>query len=154
MLREMMLAGVVMVGVLGSTALAEAQVSVNAGIRLGSPAAFVIVPGSPVMYAPSVNSNVFSYQGVYYVFQQGVWYMAPRYGGPWVVVAPEFVPRPLLVVPVRYYKVPPPEWQYWRVEAAPHWHPAYGRRWEEWHETVPDVRRVEHREPRYEGERR
>ena len=154
MLRKMILAGVVMAAVIGSTALAQAQVSVDIGIHLGSPPPLVAVPASPVMYAPSVNGNFFFYQGGYYLFRRGAWYMAPRHDGPWAVVAPEFVPRPLLLVPVRYYRVPPPEWKRWHAEVAPRWQPAYGRRWEERHEAVPEGHRVEYREPRHEEERR
>lgn len=140
MLRKLMLAGVVMAAVIGSTARAQAQVSVDIGIHLGSPPPLVAVPASPVMYAPSVNGNFFFYQGGYYVFRRGAWYMAPRHDGPWGVVAPEFVPRPLLFVPVRYYRVPPPEWKHWHAAAAPRWQPAYGRRWEERHEAVRERR--------------
>lgn len=141
MLRKMMLAGSVMAAVIGPTTLAQAQVSVDIGLHLGSPPPLVAVPNSPVMYAPSVNGNFFFYQRGYYVFRSGAWYVAPRHDGPWVLVAPEFVPRPLLVVPVRYYRVPPPEWRHWHAEAAPRWQPVYGRRWEERRAVV----REEHR---------
>ena len=154
MLRGSMLAGLVMAAVLGSAGLAPAQVNVDIGIHLGSPPPLVAVPESPVMYAPSVNGNFFFYQGGYYVFRRGAWYMAPRHDGPWAVVAPEYVPRPLLFVPVRYYRVPPPEWKGWHAEAAPHWLPAYGRRWEERREPVRGEHRAERREQRREEDRR
>jgi len=154
MLRGSMLSGFVMAAVLGSAGLAPAQVNVDIGIHLGSPPPLVAVPESPVMYAPSVNGNFFFYQGGYYVFRRGAWYMAPRHDGPWAVVAPEYVPRPLLFVPVRYYRVPPPEWKGWHAEAAPHWLPAYGRRWEERREPVRGEHRAERREQRREEDRR
>lgn len=154
MLRESMLAGFVMAAVFGSAGLAQAQVNVDIGIHLGSPPPLVALPESPVMYAPSVNGNFFFYQGGYYVFRRGAWYMAPRHDGPWAVVAPEYVPRPLLSVPVRYYRVPPPEWRRWHAETAPHWLPAYGRRWEERREPVREEHRAERHEPRREEDRR
>jgi hypothetical protein len=154
MLRGAMLAGFVMAAVLVSAGLAQAQVNVDIGIHLGSPPPLVALPESPVMYAPSVNGNFFFYQGGYYVFRRGAWYMAPRHDGPWAVVAPEYVPRPLLSVPVRYYRVPPPEWKRWHAEAAPHWLPAYGRRWEERREPVREEHRGERREQRREEDRR
>jgi hypothetical protein len=154
MLRGSMLAGFVMAAVLGSAGLAQAQVNVDIGIHLGSPPPLVAVPESPVMYAPSVNGNFFFYQGGYYVFRRGAWYMAPRHDGPWAVVAPEYVPRPLLSVPVRYYRVPPPEWKRWHAEAAPRWLPAYGRRWEERREPVREEHRAERHEQRREEDRR
>ncbi len=130
MLRRSMLAGFVMAAVLGSAGLAQAQVNVDIGIHLGSP-------------PPLVD-----------VFRRGAWYMAPRHDGPWAVVAPEYVPRPLLSVPVRYYRVPPPEWKGWHAEAAPHWLQMYGRRWEERREPVREEHRAEHREQRREEDRR
>ena len=154
MLRRSMLTGFVMAAVLGSAGLAQAQVNVDIGIHLGSPPPLVAVPESPVMYAPSVNGNFFFYQGGYYVFRRGAWYMAPRHDGPWAVVAPEYVPRPLLSVPVRYYRVPPPEWKRWHAEEAPQWLPVYGRRWEERREPAREEHRAEHREQRREEDRR
>ena len=112
---------VMMAAVIGSTALAQAHVSMDTGIHLGSPSPLVAVPGSPVMYAPSVDGNVFFLQKGYYVFRRGAWYVAPRHAGPWMVVAPEFVPRPLLLVPVRHLRVPPWEWKHWHAEAARRW---------------------------------
>jgi hypothetical protein len=153
MLRKIVLAGFVMAAVVGSTVVAQAQVSVDIGIHLGSPPPLVAVPETPVMYAPSVNGNFFFYDGGYYVFRRGAWFMAPRHDGPWAAVAPAYVPRPLLAVPVRYYRVPPAEWKHWRAEAAPRWQPTYGQRWEDRHEAVRD-HRVEHREPRREDDRR
>ncbi len=120
MLRKMMLpAAFAVAAVIGSTALAHAQVGVDIGIHLGSPPPLAPVPETPVMYAPSVNGNFFFYDGGYYVFRRGAWYMAPRHNGPLAVVAPAYLPRPLLAVPVRYYRVPPPEWKRWHAEAAP-----------------------------------
>jgi len=146
MLRRMMLAVFVMAAVFGPAGLARAQGSVNIGLHLGSAPALAAVPESPVMYAPTVNGNFFFYQGEYYIFRKGAWYMAPRHDGPWAVVAPEYVPRPLLAVPVRYYKAPPPEWNGWRAEAAPRWQTEYGRRWHDRRDHVWEERRVEHRE--------
>ena len=79
--------------------------------------------------------------------------MGPRHDGPWAVIAPEFVPRPILAVPVRYYRVPPPEWKRWHREGPPRWEPAYGRRWEEHREAVRSEHREEHRELRREEKR-
>jgi hypothetical protein len=146
MLRRMMLAVVVMAAVFGPAGLARAQAGVNIGLQLGSAPPLAAVPESPVMYAPTVNGNFFFYQGEYYIFRKGAWYMAPRHNGPWAVVSPEYVPRPLLAVPVRYYKAPPPEWNGWRAEAAPRWQTEYGRRWHDRGDHVWEERRVEHRE--------
>ena len=51
------------------------------------------------------------------------------YNGPWIVVAPQFVPRPILLVPTRYYHAPPGHWQQWEARQPPRWHEEYGREW-------------------------
>jgi hypothetical protein len=98
--------------------------------HLTAPPALVPVPASPVMYAPDALANYFAFGERYYVFTGGAWYESGGYDGPWVVIAPEFVPRPLLVVPVRYYHAPPPAWRPWRRDAAPRWEARWGRRWQ------------------------
>lgn len=133
MLRRMILAGLVVVALLGSASVGQAQVSVSIGINLPAPPSFVIIPGTPVAYAPAVPANYFFYGNQYYVFNNGGWYMGPRYDGPWVAVAPAYVPLPLLSVPVRYYKAPPPHWKQWRRAAPPRWDPAWGHEWKKEH---------------------
>lgn len=90
---------------------------VNVGVNIGVPAPppivlpapprVVIVPNSPVSYAPSVDYNLFVYGGTYYSFHQGSWFYASRHSGPWTFIPTERVPRPVIGVPVTYYKVPP-----------------------------------------------
>jgi len=48
---------------------------------------------------------------------------------PWVVVGPQFVPRPVLLVPVQYYHVPPGHWKKWERARAPHWREEWGPEW-------------------------
>lgn len=72
-----------------------------------APRQLVVVPGSPVFYAPGASMNFFAYGGRYYTFHEGAWFVATTYGSPWVAIAPAKVPRPVLTVPVAYYKVPP-----------------------------------------------
>ena len=151
--RKVILPAIVVAALFGWATVAPAQVSVDIGIHLGSPPPLVAVPSSPVLYAPSVAANFFFYGDQYYVFRRGAWYVSPRHDGPWAVVAPEFVPRPILAVPVRYYRVPPPAWKPWHREAPPRWEARYGRRWEEHHEAVRAEHREEHRELRHEEKR-
>jgi hypothetical protein len=134
--------------ILGPATGARSEVRVNIGISLPGPPALVTIPASPVVYAPSVGANYFFYGGRYYVFHNEAWYVSGGFNGPWVVVAPEFVPRPLLAVPVRYYRVPPPHWRHWHHEQPPRWSQHWGHRWEERAEG-----REERREERWEDRR-
>jgi hypothetical protein len=100
--------------VMGASRAAGAEVSVNINVGppppvyvLAAPPPLVVVPGSPVYYAPAVSFNYFVYGGRYYTFHDGAWFAARGYNGPWAFVAPAHVPAPVLAVPVAYYKVPP-----------------------------------------------
>jgi hypothetical protein len=93
-----------------------ANAQVNIGINIGVPAPppvivapprLVLVPGTPVSYAPAATFNVFVYGGRYYSFHDGVWFSATAPGAPWVVIQTERVPHVVRGVPVTYYKVPP-----------------------------------------------
>lgn len=136
--RRMIIAGIgaLMVPALlvAAPASAPAAVTVNFGFTLPAPPVLVPVPGAPVVtYAPDVRGNFFQYGGQFYVFDAGTWYVGPAYNGPWQIVAREYVPRPILTVPVRYYHAPPVAWKRYHHDAPPRWAPAYGRRWDEGH---------------------
>jgi hypothetical protein len=80
---------------------------VSVDIHIGPRPALAVVPGTSVYYAPHVSYNYFAYGGRFYVYQQDVWLSARAYNGPWTVIGFERVPRPILGVPVTYYKAPP-----------------------------------------------
>jgi hypothetical protein len=109
--RVLMLAAAA--AMLVTTTLATAQdVKIDIGIGvppivLTTPPSLVVVPGTPVYYAPDVSANLFFYKGRYYTVANGVWSMAPAYGGPWAVIQIGQVPAPVVAVPVEYYKIPP-----------------------------------------------
>jgi hypothetical protein len=119
--------------VLALAAPAAAQVQVNIGISLPAPPPLVVVPGiASVQYAPSAPGNVFFYGNQYWIYAaDGGWHVSRRFDGPWILVAPQFVPRPVLLVPVRYYHVPPGHWKQWQREAPPHWEHEWGNNWAE-----------------------
>ena len=125
MLRPL-LAGMAAIALAGAASLTHAQVNINIGIDLPGPPALVIIPRTPVAYAPAVPANIFFYGGQYYVFADRVWYAGPTYQGPWAVVALEHVPPPILAVPVRYYRAPPPAWKHWHRGAPPPWEAVRG----------------------------
>ncbi|HXL46046.1 MAG TPA: hypothetical protein VN977_05535 [Candidatus Binatia bacterium] len=121
---------------------ANAQVHVDIGIHLPVPPPLVVVPGVPsVQYAPAAPANVFFYGSQYWVFANGGWHVSRRHEGPWILVAPQFVPRPVLLVPVRYYHVPPGHWKQWQRQGPPHWEHEWGQGWAEkraWKGRGPD----------------
>jgi len=138
MLGKMLIGGVIAIAALaGSAGTGHAGLNVDLGIHFRFPPQLAPVPASPVFYAPSVSANLFSYDREFFVFRGGVWYVGPGHNGPWTSLPPRYVPRPILAVPVRYYRERPREWAHWRHEAPPRWSPAWGQRWE--------VRRAEHR---------
>ncbi len=110
---------------------AQVRVGIDIGIQLPGPPALVPIPGIPVYYAPRAPANVFFYAGQYWAFANSGWFVGPTWNGPWGVVAPVYVPAPLLGVPVRYYAAPPPQWKQWHRDAPPHWDAHHGREWRE-----------------------
>jgi hypothetical protein len=105
---------IVATGLSMSTGFAgQVNVGINVGVPapppivLAAPPPVVVVPNSPVSYVPSVNYNLFVYGGRYYTFHDGAWFYASRHSGPWAFIATERVPRPVIGVPVTYYKIPP-----------------------------------------------
>ena len=127
---------VVLCMLLCSATSAMAQVSigiglpgVSIGINLPLYPELVLVPGYPVYYAPRLNSNYFFYDGMYWVYVGDNWYASSWYNGPWMLVAPEFVPLFVLRIPVRYYRAPPGYFRGWRPNAPPHWGEHWGNAW-------------------------
>jgi hypothetical protein len=109
---------------------ADAQVRVDIGFNLPAPPHLVVVPGVPtVRYAPSSPANLFFYGGQYWAYSPGGWHVSRRHDGPWIFIDPQFVPRPVLRVPVRYYHVPPGHWHQWQRQAPPRWDHEWGRDW-------------------------
>jgi len=125
---------------------AHAQVHVDIGIHLPAPPRLIIVPQIPeVRYvpAPAAPVNLFLYGGQYWAFTNGGWHVSRGHNGPWVVVGPQFVPRPVLMVPVQYYHVPPGHWNKWERKHAPRWREDWGPEWADkrgWKERDRDDR--------------
>ncbi len=112
----------------GAALAADVHIGINIGpppIVVAQPPPLVVVPGTPVWYAPEVPENYFYYDGGYFTLHAGNWFRAPSYNGPWAFVPAPRVPRPLLAVPVRYYKVPPGHRRWhreWRDDDHGHGH--------------------------------
>jgi len=123
-----------------TAAPAGAQVSVNIGLpsldiglNLGALPRLTVIAGSPVYYAPSVDSNYFFYDGMYWVYQNDNWYSSSWYNGPWALVDRDIVPDYILRVPVRYYRRPPVYFKGWAASAPPRWGEHWGNDWEQRH---------------------
>ena len=116
-----------------STPVAQAGVNVNVNVGVPvppppvivapAPPRVVVVPGSPVYYAPDGNVNLFLYGGRYYTFHEGHWFMGPKHNGPWTFVSVDHVPAPVVAVPARYYRVAPAP-----VEGPPHCPPGQAKK--------------------------
>lgn len=126
-----LLSGALLVAAVTQPAHGQVRVGVNIDLLLPGPPSLVVVPGAPVYYAPQAPANVFFFAHQYWAFAGGGWYVGPGWSGPWVVVEPAYVPVPLLRVPVRYYRAPPPGWKGWRRGAPPQWGAQYGHAWRE-----------------------
>jgi len=115
---------------------ADVHIGINIGVPpppplvMEAPPALVAVPQTPVYYAPSLPYNYFYFGGLYYAFHDDHWFSAVSYGGPWTFVTIEHVPRPILAVPVSYYKVKPAQW---KEHGPPPW-ARHGHGHERWHE--------------------
>ncbi len=109
---------------------AYAQVHVDIGIHLPVPPRLVVVPEvRAVQYASTVPVNMFLYGGQFWVFTNGGWWVSAGYNGPWLAVGPQFVPRPILLVPVAYYHAPPGHWTQWNKHQPPLWATEWGPEW-------------------------
>jgi hypothetical protein len=91
------------------------SIGINLGVPVVPPPAivvpapphFVVVPGTPVYYAPAQGVDLFYYGGRYYRHHDGAWFVAPGYRGPWAFTPFPRVPRPVLAVPPAYYGISP-----------------------------------------------
>lgn len=85
-----------------------------------------LVPGfADVYFYRSGATDVFFAAGMWWTAVGGYWYQAAHWQGPWMMVAPRYVPAALVRLPPRWHK----DWYRWdrvpwrRVEAHRHaWH--------------------------------
>jgi hypothetical protein len=95
----------------GPAAAADVKVGITIDVPpppvVLAPPPLVLVTGTPVHHVPSASFNLFVYQNRYYSHHNGAWFAAAGPRAPWKLVAVEAVPRPVLVVPAKHYKIPP-----------------------------------------------
>ena len=109
----------------GSPAVAGVDIHINVppppSFVIEAPPRLVVVPRAPqVRYAPDLPYNYFAYGGRYYTLHDDAWFVAPSYGGPWTYIERPRVPRYVLGVPTRYYRVPPRVVYYREGHRHPH----------------------------------
>jgi len=118
---------------------ASADVSVHIGIGaplptvvVPAPPAVVVIPGTPVYYAPDVGIDLFFYSGRWYRKHDGHWYIATYYNGPWAYLPAARVPTVFVNLPGGSYNIPPghqripygqlkKHWKKWDKEHRKHW---------------------------------
>ena len=103
---------------------------ISIGINIPVYPHLVPVPGYPVYYAPNLDTNLFFYDGLYWIFANDQWYSSSWYDGPWYLVEPDMVPDFILRIPILYYRRPPVYFYRWNRYGAPRWGEHWGPRWE------------------------
>lgn len=94
----------------GGAAVAGVGVSVNIGLPplvFSAPPAVIVIPGTYVYSVPDIEVGLFFYQGFWYRPHEGRWYRASSYNGPWAYVEISRVPRVVVDLPPRSWRVPP-----------------------------------------------
>ena len=129
------LAGLVGLGAVlavASPGAADVNVSVNIcappPIVIAQPPPMIVVPRTTVYYAPSVDYDFVYYGGRYSPVHEGGWDWSGSVHGPWGFIEIGHVPRPVLAVPIAYYKVRPVAWRTYKHHGPPPWAPAHGYR--------------------------
>ena len=103
MLKTNLFGMLLAVGATGLPITGAVAGDVNVGINIGVPPPpppivfaalpqLVVIPGSPVYYAPGASVNFFFHSGRYYTFHDGAWFFATKHHGPWAFIKPAHVP--------------------------------------------------------------
>jgi hypothetical protein len=92
----------------------QAQASVSVGVSIGSgrhggfSLSFasrpnvVLIPSSRVYYAPDLDEDLYAYDDEWYYCDEGTWYVADSYDGPFVAIGFASVPFEIRNVPGHY----------------------------------------------------
>lgn len=125
-MRRLLIIAAVLTPLLATVAPAPAKAQdVGFSIRIGdryrgsslyfrnSPRMYV-VPGTRVYYVRDADLDVYRYGRFYYAFEDGRWYRARSYRGPWIHIRGRQLPRPIFMVPARYRRHWSGDWNYWR----------------------------------------
>jgi hypothetical protein len=86
-------------------AVADVDVHINIplpGLVIPAPPALLVIPGTYIYYPPDVDANIFFFHGVWYRSHGKQWFQAGDYNGPWKIVPPGKVPKPVRGLPGNY----------------------------------------------------
>ena len=116
-MRRLSLMVALATGLAVSAASAETYTSLGVSLNIGNappPPVVVIreeprvlvVPGSTVYVVDDrrIDYDFFRYGVYWYVFNDGYWYRARSYRGPFSVIAVKYVPRSIINVPAKHWK--------------------------------------------------
>jgi hypothetical protein len=101
-------AAAVLAATITTTAQAATSIQVRIGDRSGTSLTFrsqprtVIVPGTNVYYVQNADYDIYRYGSYWYYVDDGYWYRAASWRGPFVQVRVSAVPRYVYSVPMRY----------------------------------------------------
>lgn len=98
---------------LGVSTPAKAATSVGVDIHIGDPyrgasihfesaPRMVLVPDTKVYYVRDYDSDIYRYGRFWYFVEEGRWYRAGSYRGPFYLVRQATVPRSVVRIPPRY----------------------------------------------------
>ena len=108
--RSLLIAAVILTVAAVAGVAAAGDVTINVGwpppLIVEKPHV-VLVPETRVYRAPSLEFNVFLFDGKYYSFHNDRWFMSVKVGAPWTPLVVERVPVAVRDVPAKYYRVPP-----------------------------------------------
>ena len=100
------------IGAAPSGAGVSADVNLSVGDRKPPAVLFtreprmIVVPGTRVYYVQDVDYDMYRYGGYWYINDDGYWYRARTYRGPFRTVTYASVPRTIVRVPVAYHREP------------------------------------------------
>ena len=90
---RIVIGALVALALVGSVGAGRATAGLNIDFNLITQPQLVVVPGTPVAYAPTVPANYFFYNGQYYLFADGGWFVARGYNGPWLAMSTRLCSR-------------------------------------------------------------
>ena len=113
-MKRMLLMAIALVSVVMITAgPAKAGTSVGVNIRVGDPYRggsitfrsepdVILVPATKVYYVDDYDCDMYRYGRFWYFVEEGRWYRAKRYSGPFYYIHSTSVPRSVRTIPPRY----------------------------------------------------